>query len=117
MVWMGPPLGHFFPLRSVSTLCVRQRDGASRVLLGQKRPDVFQVHPAAKLGIQAGGRQCRGLFKSGKGKPKENWGGVDEDPSAADGKEGWGWGSRYPTRRLGSHAPRSRHDRPLDAVM
>ena len=38
-----------FPsMQSVRTLGVRERDGTSRLLFGQKRPDVFQGCPQMK---------------------------------------------------------------------
>ena len=87
VMWMGPSLAHFLSLYSL-TLCVRQRDGASRLLLGQRDLTFFR-RPAAKLGMQAGGRQGQSWFKSVKYEPEGNWGGDDEDPSAAYGKGGW----------------------------
>ena len=46
---MDETSSHVFPsVQSVRTLGVRERDGTSRLLFGQTRPDVFQRCPQMK---------------------------------------------------------------------
>ena len=70
-MWMRLALAYsLLSMQSVRTLGVRERDGTSRLLFGQKRPGVFQRCPQTKWVDRRQADKVEAYFRASKADKK-----------------------------------------------